>query len=181
MSGYLIAVVGPSGVGKDSVIDGILSQAPDVRRLPRIITRDPKLGGEAFTSVSEARFRHMRDAGAFCLHWSAHGLSYGIPTEALNEVRNGAVLIANLSRGMLEEAANVFPAVIVLHLTASPETLADRLASRGREDKEMIARRLARAELTIPDGLTTYEIANEGPLDQTVARALAIIGNACAR
>lgn len=175
MRGRLIAVVGPSGVGKDSVMSGIARADPTYRRVRRTITRAPGLGGEDYAALTPEAFETARRGGAFCLHWGAHDLHYGIPVQTLEDVRNGADCLANLSRAVLKQANEVFPALTVLNLTASPETLAHRLRDRGRESPPEIARRLARTANPMPAGLTVITLANDGPLDQTVAAALSAL------
>ncbi|WP_332307198.1 hypothetical protein [Pseudorhodobacter aquimaris] len=81
----------------------------------------------------------------------------------------------NLSRGALEEAAKIFARLVVLHITASPETLAQRLKHRGREDTGDIAKRLASAQKPLPAGLSVIEIVNDGPLEAAVAKARAAL------
>ncbi|KNG94232.1 phosphonate metabolism protein/1,5-bisphosphokinase (PRPP-forming) PhnN [Pseudaestuariivita atlantica] len=174
-TGRLIAVVGPSGVGKDSVIAGLAAADPPLRVVRRTITRAPGLGGEAYDAVTPEAFDAMAARGAFCLHWGAHGLRYGLPAATVDDVRAGATCLANLSRGALKEAADVFPAVTVLNLTASPDTLAKRLAARGREETGDIAARLARSGADLPDGIDVITLANDGPLEDTIARARAAL------
>lgn len=171
-AGRLIAVVGPSGVGKDSVMSGLAAALPGLRRVRRVITRDPTLGGEAFEPVTEAEFARRRDAGAFCLHWRAHGLRYGIPADVRAATEAGTDCLVNLSRGALAEAYAAFPRLFVLNITARPETLAHRLAGRGREAEAEIARRLSRRGAALPPGLDVVTIANDGPLDDTIRAAL---------
>lgn len=172
MTGRLIAVVGPSGVGKDSVMAGLCARRPELAPVQRVITRDADLGGEDFTPASVRTFDAMREAGHFVLHWGAHGLFYGIPRCVLDDLAAGHDRIANLSRSVLKQARAVFGRLTVLHLTASPEVLAARLAGRGRETAAEIAARLARAGDGLPAGLELVEIANDGPLAQTVEAAL---------
>ena len=81
MTGRLIAVVGPSGVGKDTVMAALVAADPRLALVRRVITRPSDAGGEDFDGVDRATFETMRDAGAFALWWSAHELSYGIPVE----------------------------------------------------------------------------------------------------
>ncbi|MHA7876564.1 phosphonate metabolism protein/1,5-bisphosphokinase (PRPP-forming) PhnN [Roseivivax sp.] len=176
--GRLIAVVGPSGVGKDSVMAGLAAAEPRFRLVRRVITREAGLGGEDFEPVSEETFTDRQAAGAFCLSWRAHGLAYGIPAATRAEVASGEIRLANLSRRVLPEAATCFPGLEVLHITARPETLARRLAGRGRESLEEIAARQARAALPLPEGLPVTEIANDGPPTETVARALSALSRA---
>lgn len=173
--GKLIAVVGPSGVGKDSVMAGLIAARPDIRLVRRAITRAPSLGGEEYDAVTPEAFEDAVLAGAFCVHWDAHGLRYGIPADALRDVEAGIDCLANFSRSALARADAVFPRMIVLNITASPETLALRLHGRGRETTAEIAARLAQAEKPLPEGLRTVTLANDGPLAETVARALGVL------
>lgn len=174
MTGRLIAVVGPSGVGKDSVMQGV-AQASRIGLVRRVITRDAGSGGEDFDAVDAALFAAMRDAGAFCLSWQAHGLHYGIPAGIRARLAAGEDLMVNLSRSVLIQAAELFPGMVVLNLTAPPEVLARRLSGRGREDAAEIAERLARAEFALPAGIDAIEIANDGPLADAVARVLDVL------
>ena len=173
--GRLIAVVGPSGVGKDSVITGLLAAEPRLACIRRAITRAPEAGGEDFEPLSPETFAARRQAGDFALAWGAHGLFYGIPRAALAPLTAGQDLLANLSRSALTEAQALVPRLTVLHVTASPATLAARLVARGRETAEDIAARLAREVAPLPSGLDILTLANDGPLAGTVARALGLL------
>lgn len=176
--GRFIAVVGPSGVGKDSVMAGIHKAMPDIHVVRRVITRSPELGGEVFEPVSEPEFHDLAKQGAFALHWGAHGLFYGIPTPVHDHLNNGTDCLANLSRKALNEAAQVFPTLLILNITAQPETLAKRLNERGRETAEQIRKRLAEADKPLPEHLPVFNLSNDGPLADTVTRATQIIRSA---
>jgi ribose 1,5-bisphosphokinase len=172
--GRLIAVVGPSGVGKDSVMAGIADAVPEIRPVRRSVTRAPGLGGEDYHSMTPETFAQAVADGAFCLHWYAHGLRYGIPACVLERVRAGETRMANLSRAVLAQADRAFPRLIVLSLTARPETLVRRLSGRGRESAAEIGERLSRTA-PLPAGLEVVEIANDGPLAETVEAARAAL------
>lgn len=174
-AGRLIAVVGPSGVGKDSVMYGMKTNDPRLHLVRRIITRAPDPGGEDHAPVSAALFHEMVKTRAFVLHWGAHGLFYGIPVAVKDQLAEGSDCLVNLSRTVLPEAADAFPDLIVLHITARPETLARRLAARGRESGDAITDRLARAATPLPEGLNMIHLSNDGPLFETVARAAALL------
>ena len=172
-AGRLIAVVGPSGVGKDSVMAGLHRSMQRLHLVRRVITRAPELGGEDFDAVSEAEFHDLVRNGAFALHWTAHGLRYGIPTSVKLHLNKGTDCLANVSRRALGEAHRLFPNLVVLSITAKPETLVARLAARGRETPEEIEQRLAVARKPLPKGLQVIPLSNDGPLAQTVATATA--------
>ncbi len=176
--GRLIAVVGPSGVGKDSVMAGISRAMPEIHQVRRVITRAPGLGGEDYDPVSEAEFAAMVEQGAFALHWQAHDLHYGIPAAVHDRLQAGADCMVNVSRKALVAAAAEFPRLVVLNITATPRTLAQRLAARGRETKAEIANRLAQAEKPLPGGLDIMHVSNDGPLSETVGRAAALLQRA---
>lgn len=172
MSGRLIAVVGPSGVGKDTVMTALAKAAPRLHIARRVITRPNDAGGEDFDAVSADEFAAIRDAGGFAISWSAHGLSYGIPVQIKEHLKRGEDVLANLSRGVLSDVNLQFPGFLVLALSADTQVLASRLAARGREDQDDIARRLQRADYPLPEGMPTSRIDNSGALTDTVKQAL---------
>lgn len=170
-----IAVVGPSGAGKDSVMRGLCARCPDLHRVRRAITRVPDANSEVFDALSEREFAARAAAGAFALRWTAHGLSYGIPTEVHDVLARGRDVLANLSRSALSEAAEVFEEVVVLHVTAPPQILSQRVADRGREAGDAVKRRLSRRAPKMPEDVPMIEIDNAGPLDDSVKSALAAL------
>ena len=176
MSGRLIGVVGPSGVGKDTVMRAMARACPRLGLVRRVISRPGDAGGEAFDGVSAAEFRRRQAGGDFVLSWQAHGLHYAIPASLINELNEGRDLLVNLSRSILADAQDRFPGFVALVLTAPPELLAARLTARNRESAEGIADRLKQAEKPLPKGLkTVFTLANDGPLEDTVQRALALL------
>lgn len=175
MAGRPYAVVGPSGAGKDTLMAAARAARPDLVLVRRVITRPESAGGEPFEGVTSAEFAARKAAGNFALDWQAHGLCYGIPAAVRGELAAGRPVLFNGSRAMLPAAAAAFPGLTVLHVTASPEVLAARLAARGREAAEEIARRLARTVDPIPPGLPVVEIRNDGALEMAVAALLAAL------
>lgn len=177
-SGTLILVVGPSGAGKDSLIDASRRhfELDNRIRFPRRwITRQEDAGGERHIAVSEDGFDRLRERGAFALSWRAHGLGYGIPVEILADLDAGRAVLANVSRSVIGEARRRFPRLKICHVTASRDALARRLASRGRETVSETQGRLARATAVPVEGDDVTEIVNDGALDEAVERFVGLL------
>lgn len=175
MTGRLICVVGPSGAGKDTLIDAARIQRPDLVIVRRVITRPSALGGEDFDGVTQAEFERRKAAGDFALDWRAHGLSYGLPAATLALRDEGRDLLVNGSRAALEQARGVFPDLEVIRITAPSSVLMERLLARGRETREEIEARVLRQSYDVPAGLPVTDIRNDGPLDDAIAGFLAAI------
>lgn len=166
-AGTMVVVVGPSGAGKDSVMSYAFRHFADEARVKfvrRVITRPADAGGEAHQAIDADGFRRRQAEGGFAVSWDAHGLSYGIPRETLDDLARGVTLIANGSRSALPAFAAIYPRLKVVVVTARPEILAERLAARGRESAEAIAKRLDRAVPDIVVASDTVVIDNSGAL-----------------
>jgi ribose 1,5-bisphosphokinase len=172
LRGTLLVVVGPSGAGKDSLINRarqVYSGDPSVLFVRRVITRSAASSTEDHDCLSPSEFAAARASGKFAVHWDAHGLSYGIPTTVHTHLERGGVAVVNGSRVALPDIHAAFGSVIIVHVTARPEILADRLADRGRESVADISRRLQRATVELPSCGDWIEIDNSGALEAAAA------------
>ena len=160
--GQLILIVGPSGAGKDTLLDGAkLEFASDSRLVfaKRMITRPAK--DEDNETISMEEFIKRQSDGLFLLSWQAHGLGYGLPISLKEKLDHGCCVVANVSRAILQEAEELGYGVTVIHITASHDLLKARLARRGREEAEDLDHRVNReAPLTIR-AARLIEIRNE--------------------
>lgn len=175
MTGRIFAVVGPSGVGKDTLLAGAVAQNPALHWARRMITRPEAQGGEPFIGTDRATFGAHMNAGVFALHWDAHGLSYGIPHAELLPLHQDRDVVFNGSRAALHAAQAVFPDLIVLRISAPSKVLAERLAARGRETQAQIAARLCRASYEVPLGLPVLDVVNDASPQTGIQRLLAAL------
>ncbi|WP_237151880.1 phosphonate metabolism protein/1,5-bisphosphokinase (PRPP-forming) PhnN [Oryzibacter oryziterrae] len=176
--GAMIAVVGASGVGKDTVMSYAarrLVGQDNVEFVRRVITRAADAGGEAHLAVSRERFDELAASGAFAVHWLAHGHGYGLPLSTMDSLRAGRCLIANGSRAALPAFVAAYPRLHVLMITASQDCLLSRLSARGRESVEEIKARLARPEPPMPASLTIHTVDNSGDPEVAGEAVLALI------
>ncbi|MEO0542704.1 MAG: phosphonate metabolism protein/1,5-bisphosphokinase (PRPP-forming) PhnN [Pseudomonadota bacterium] len=178
-SGVLFVFTGPSGSGKDSLINWLrsrLADDPSMHFVRRVITRDDG-GNEEHDCVTREVFEEKRIAGAYAVTWEAHGLSYGIPAAVLTHTASGGHAIMNGSRRALPAIASVFKDLQVINLHVAREILAQRLLARGRESAEEISTRLARQAGTIPTGIMVTQLDNSAHIDDAGQAALDIIAS----
>lgn len=173
--GTLVLVAGPSGAGKDSLIEAARQQLPASRFVfpQRIITRQDDSGAEVSDYVTPEVFGRLQDSDAFALHWQAHGHHYGILRSIETELAQGRHVVVNVSRGIIEQARRQYPRLWVMLVTAGRAVLRQRLAMRGRELDTDIDRRLERSLFGMPDGPDVVKIVNDGALQDAVDRFLA--------
>lgn len=175
-TGQLYYVMGPSGVGKDSVLAWVRENGVGYGVLcaHRYITRPASAGGENHVALTDAEFQSREQRGLFALTWQAHGLHYGIGSEVAHWLARGADVLVNGSRGAFDLACERFPSLHPVCITASAQAIATRLAARGRESEADIAQRLARVDaFPVPPG--SMVIRNDGCLADAGAALLQAI------
>lgn len=179
-TGRLIFLVGPSGSGKDSLIDASREQlaVAGVEVARRVITRSAEAKGEAAQGVTPEQFDTLRAQGAFAMHWRANGLDYGIPRQVDQWLAAGRAVLVNGSRAYLAEARQRYPDLLVVLVQVKPEVLRQRLLARGRETTEEVEQRLARsARLQAAADPSVLVLDNSSTLEAAVAAFLSLLRN----
>jgi ribose 1,5-bisphosphokinase len=181
--GVFVAVVGPSGAGKDTLIayarSALVSEGT-VEFVRRVITRPSDASSEDHDTLADAAFDEAEKGGAFAICWSAHGLRYGLPESVDRAVGQGQIVVANISRGAVPLVKARYANVVVAEITASAEILAERLAARGRESRGEVLARLARSA-ELGNGLQgAVRIDNSGPREEAGERFVALLRKAIA-
>ncbi|KAF1055009.1 MAG: Ribose 1,5-bisphosphate phosphokinase PhnN [Stenotrophomonas maltophilia] len=178
MQGRLIYLMGPSGAGKDSLLDAVRAplEALGGRVVRRVITRSAEARGEEALSVTPEQFDDMQRDGRFAMSWQANGLSYGIPCEIDDWLAQGRAVLVNGSRGYLAQARARYPALQAVLLSVDPAVLRARLTARGRESAAEIEARLAR-NARFAEGLQgpLQVLDNSAELERTVAALLTLL------
>jgi guanylate kinase len=183
ISGKLIVISGPSGVGKTTVIEHLLS-GPGFERVVTATTRKPRPGerdGIDYHFMPRQEFEAGIRAGRFLEHARVHGNWYGTPREAVERgLEAGKRLILNIDvqgARQVRERARGIPLVTIFLLPPSLEELERRLSRRGTEKPGEVAGRLeiARRELEDRD-LFEHRVVND-----TIERAAAAIREAINR
>lgn len=178
MAGRFIAVVGSSGVGKDAILNLArprLEQSPEFYFPTRIITRMNETVGQQHESVSNAEFvRRVRD-DRFSLWWCVHDMHFALPDDVFDALRDNRIVVANISRRSVNEAAQKFPDMEVIEIVADPDICRRRLLKRGRESEaEIMVGQLREITREWSAGLTVHTIVNDTALAQAVDAFLAL-------
>jgi phosphonate metabolism protein PhnN/1,5-bisphosphokinase (PRPP-forming) len=180
MSGLWVLVCGPSGAGKDSVMNWAaahLADRPRIMFARRMVTRPPHAGSD-HDEVTAEEFVRLKNGGGLAWQWEAHGFGYGIDACYAAPVAAGQVVVVNGSRehaGALAVAANLRVVQIVAHA----DHLASRLAQRGRDAPHEVSQRLAR-NVHFSTLRVDHTIVNQGALADA-GRQLADYLVACTR
>lgn len=160
----LTVLSGPSGVGKDSVIELIRARSPWVWLSVSVTTRkmrDYEVDGVHYFFVDRAEFERMIASGQL-LEWAEFaGNLYGTPRGPVEaRLRAGEPVLLKIDlQGARQVKAAMPEAQLVFLAPPSVEELKRRLIGRGTDDEETIRRRLAHAD---------EELAAEREFDVTV-------------
>ncbi len=142
---------GPSGVGKDAVLDYFLPRFPDCERLVTVTTRpkrDDEIDGVHYIFVSPERFEALEAEGQFLETADVYGFKYGSPKWKVQELTGaGTDVILKLDvQGGLTVKKRMPEAVMIFLAAPSLEELERRLRGRDTETPESLRRRLGKAE-----------------------------------
>jgi ribose 1,5-bisphosphokinase len=175
--GRLVLIVGPSGAGKDTLIDVVRAACRDDASVgfPRRVITRPSSGAEDHDTISDAAFDQAATGGAFALWWTAHGLKYGIPAAIDDDVRAGRTVVCNVSRTIIGAARERYAHVTVALVTAPAAILAARLRARGRGSDGSIIDRVQRSVLTNGELNADFVIENIGAVEPAAAMLLRIV------
>ena len=144
-------ITGPSGVGKGTLINGLLERCPGLQLSVSATTREPRPGernGREYHFLDAREFEERARAGEFIEHAEYAGNRYGTLRSELERPADGIVLEIDLQgarqvRETLPEATQIFIA------PPSPEDLRRRLEGRASDSPEQITRRLEAAEVEL--------------------------------
>jgi guanylate kinase len=149
--GRILIISGPSGSGKSSIINYILSEVDNatlsVSTTSRQI-RENEIDGMDYNFVSKDEFEAMIKDGRFLEYEEVHGNYYGTDREFVEEALEfGKLLVFDVDTRGMDSIYKVFSDITVtLFLTTpSKEILEERLRNRGTESEEQVQKRLNNA------------------------------------
>ncbi len=167
MTGKLIVLTGPSGVGKGTLLKALLAKHPEFYLSVSATTRSPRAGevdGVHYYFYTREQFVAKIQAGEL-LEWAEFaGNYYGTPIAPLKEqIEGDRTTILEIELVGARQVAKIFPAAVrIFILPPDLATLESRIRERATETPAAIHSRLerARAEIAASDEFD-YQIVND--------------------
>ncbi len=150
MSGSLFVISAPSGAGKTSLVRALLNINPEINLSVSYTTRAPRAGeidGKDYHFISRAQFLEMAARSEFLESAEVYGNLYGTSqTWISQETAKGHDVLLEIDWQGAQQVRGLFPECITIFiLPPSLEALEQRLNGRGKDNAEVIAKRMAAA------------------------------------
>ncbi len=152
--GILIILSGPSGSGKDTVLNELVARNDDLRVSISMTTRKMRQGetdGVNYYFVDRDYFEKKVSEGKMLEYAEYAGNYYGTPKAPVDEMlNNGINVVLEIEVQGADKIRKMYPDVVsVFLMPPSLSTLESRIRMRGTEDEETIANRLFIAQQEI--------------------------------
>lgn len=183
VSGKLLVISGPSGTGKTSICNAILSRVDRSVWSVSATTRPPRgqeKSGSSYEFISSEQFAQRKAKGEFLETAEYCGHYYGTPAGPVREwMAEGRLVVMEIDvQGGVQVARSIPESIRVFVLPPDANSLRARLAGRKTESQEHMQKRLAAADGEIATArdskLYQYFVTNDD-LDATVEEILEII------
>lgn len=178
--GMLVLFSGPSGVGKDTVLDVALDKDKSIQRSISLTTRasrENEVDGKDYYFVSVPEFEKMISDGEV-LEFAKYGVNlYGTPKAPVDKwLSEGKTVILKIEVRGAENIKKLYPdSVAVFLMPPSMEELENRLRLRGTEDEEDIRRRLEIAREEVKKSAAYDYVVVNDDIDSASDNLLAIV------
>ena len=144
-------ITGPSGVGKGTLIRGLLESTPELELSVSATTRRPRPGEEdgiAYHFLTDAEFDRRVDAGDFVEHAIYSGNRYGtLRSELERRLAVGSPVVLEIEVEGARQVRAAMPAAIQVFIAPpSRDALRARLVGRGTDDPDQVDERMRTAE-----------------------------------
>lgn len=164
MKGKLFVVSGPSGVGKNTILNRVVASRADVQYSVSATSRAMRPGeidGKSYYFVTREQFEQMRDAGGLLEYAEYVGNYYGTPLKPIEALtQSGVDVVMDIDVvGALKIRQRVENAVLVFVAAPSFDAIRQRLITRGDVPADVMESRLTRAK---------WEYAQAGQYDYII-------------
>jgi guanylate kinase len=176
----VFVITGPSGVGKGTLIRGLMERVPQLELSVSATTRAPRPGerdGVDYHFLTRTEFNTKVNAGEFVEHADYAGRSYGtLRSELERRVHEGVPVVLEIEvQGARQVRAAMPEAVQVFIAPPSLQALRTRLVGRGTDDHEEVERRLTVAEHELKAQPEFAHVVINDRLEEALERLVAIV------
>ena len=181
----IFVISGPSGVGKGTICERLLSEVDGLALSVSCTTRKPRplqtgemeRDGVQYHFITEQRFREMIDDGDFYEYASVHSGYYGTSRSFVEKQQAAGrdVILEIDMQGALQVKAADPEAVLIFVLPPDYAELRRRLTERGSESEEQLEKRLHDAKGQLAFAYAYDYVIVNGDLDEAVRQARDII------
>jgi guanylate kinase len=180
MNKTIVIIEGPSGVGKDTIINEIINRYPD--RFDRPInatTREMRANesqGNPYLFVSEEEFLALRKSGEIFEHTIRHGTYRGMRQSSFNEIHSkNKIAIRDCDKYGLKALQEIYgDKVLGIFLTCDKDLIKERLISRN-EPLESMKHRLNDYDQYVKDAYYFDHVIENIDMNATIDQILNII------
>lgn len=176
----IIIIEGPSGVGKDTIIDQLITRYPDRFDRPVNATtramRENERQGYPYLFISEDEFRRLRLSGEIFEQTIRHGTYRGMRKSSFDGIINtGKIALRDCDKNGLASLKKEYPdQVIGIFLTCDKEDIKRRLKNRNEPIESMNAR-LADFDKCIKDAYFFDYVIENNDIENTIKQIVDII------
>ena len=178
--GSLIVISGPSGAGKDSVVNEYLKNNKNAWLSISCTTRDMRPGDvadESYYFLTKEEFLDRIDKGDFLEYAEYNGNYYGTPKSSIEEkLKKGIDVILVIEvQGALKVKTAVPEAICIFIMPPSMKELRKRLVGRGTESKEKVLNRFKTAYQEINEVTSYNYVVTNDKIKNAVKKVEAIL------
>jgi guanylate kinase len=179
----VFVITGPSGVGKGTLIRGLLERVPELELSISATTREPRPGerdGVDYHFLTEEEFARRVAAGEFLEHASYSGNRYGtLRSEVERMTRSGHPVVLEIEVQGARQVRQTMPdAVAVFIAPPSREALRARLVGRGTDTQEQVEARMRTAQRELEAQPEFGHVVVNDRLEQATDELVGIVGSA---
>jgi guanylate kinase len=147
----VFVITGPSGVGKGTLIRGLLERVPELGLSVSATTRPPRPGetqGVDYHFLSGDEFDRRVADGEFVEHATYSGRRYGtLRSELEGRLQRGEPVVLEIEVQGARQVRQTMPEALQVFIAPpNPEALRARLVGRGTDDPEQVRRRMQTAD-----------------------------------
>ncbi len=178
-------ITGPSGVGKGTLIRGLLERVPELELSVSATTRAPRPGeveGGAYHFLTPEQFEDRARAGEFVEHATYSGNRYGtLGSELERRIREGVPVVLEIEVQGARQVRSAMPEALAVFIAPpSADALRARLVGRGTDPADQIEQRMRTAERELEAQPEFARVVVNDRLEEATAELEAIVRDALA-